>query len=423
MTDLASLPAPPIDADVDLTDFAYMPLQVARLRKSKGWLICKRRPELAFYMMNLWTAAWHENPAGSLEDDDDVLADFAMCPPKEWAELRKEIMRGWVKCSDGRLYHEVVVEIALNAWKSKLEVRYDRERDRLRKENSKRKQEGKGPLEIPEFDQWNSARRAAHSAGSTRLSAGTALDGRVNVAEIPGENALKGREGKVREGNSLRDGAIPPESAGNPEVSPGYERQPPSPHEADPAPVPTPSPPELSPAAQAVLLTESEHMEGFSRVKAKYPKPPRWYDEQKFERNCRLLIDRKGETWDSLEARVTAFADHVSTGGMSPDRVYNPENFFEGDKGPWTHDWKPVVSKADANRQEAARLEANRLEDLKEKRVDMGLEDFRDPYPNETAGQYDTQLRIERNKRGGGERGEPRFAPISELLAVKKVST
>src|SRR5262249_5330401 len=73
-------PPPMVPAEVDLRDFPYMPFEVARLRRSKAWLICKRRPELAFYMLNLWTAAWHERPGGSLEDDDDVLADAAMCP-------------------------------------------------------------------------------------------------------------------------------------------------------------------------------------------------------------------------------------------------------------------------------------------------------------------------------------------------------
>jgi hypothetical protein len=80
-------PWPMVAPDVDLTDFKFMPLEVARLRRSKAWLICKRRPALAFYMLNLWTASWHERPAGSLEDDDDVLADAAMCPPERWPEV------------------------------------------------------------------------------------------------------------------------------------------------------------------------------------------------------------------------------------------------------------------------------------------------------------------------------------------------
>jgi hypothetical protein len=132
MADLETLPPPPIPAGADLTDFPYMPLQVARLRRSKAWLICKRRPDLAFYMLNLWTAAWHERPAGSLEDDDDVLADLAMCSPERFDKLREAVLRGWVKCSDGRLYHPVVAEVVLEVWEQKcaLEARLDQHNSR-----------------------------------------------------------------------------------------------------------------------------------------------------------------------------------------------------------------------------------------------------------------------------------------------------
>lgn len=210
-----TLPPPPIDAEVDLTDFAFMPLQVARLRKSKAWLICKRKPELAFYLLNLWTAAWHERPAGSLEDDDDVLADYAMCPPKEWDRIRAEVLRGWMKCSDGRLYHSVIVEVATNAWKSKLDQRYTRECDRLRKENRKRKDEQRAALPIPDFDDWNVARLSQRSGGIQTLSVGKTVESHGNVRGIPAESALKGREVKGREGKGHSLGAgggIPPES-------------------------------------------------------------------------------------------------------------------------------------------------------------------------------------------------------------------
>jgi len=117
------LPPPLVPAEVDLRNFAFMPVEVARLRQSKQWLIAKRRPELGFYAFNLWAASWHQRPAASIEDDDDVLADFALCPPDEWASVRHEVLRGWVKCSDGRLYHPVVAEKALEAWKKKLAQR------------------------------------------------------------------------------------------------------------------------------------------------------------------------------------------------------------------------------------------------------------------------------------------------------------
>lgn len=145
-----ALPAPPIPADCDLTDFAYMPLLIARLRKSRAWLICKRKPHLAFYMINVWTAAWHALPSGSLEDDEDVLADLAMCDPDKWIKLRDDTMRHWVKHADGRLYHPVVTELVLSAWRDKLEQRWRSECGRIKKHNDRHGT----TLRRPEFDEW-----------------------------------------------------------------------------------------------------------------------------------------------------------------------------------------------------------------------------------------------------------------------------
>lgn len=118
-----SNPEPFTPPDCKLSDFRFMPLEVARLRRSKQWLIAKRRPEIGFYVLNLWAASWHETPAASLDDDDDVLADAAMCAPDVWDEVRADVLRGWVKCSDGRLYHPTVAEKALEGWLEKLNQR------------------------------------------------------------------------------------------------------------------------------------------------------------------------------------------------------------------------------------------------------------------------------------------------------------
>lgn len=96
---------------LDVQCLPYMPLQIERLRKSKAWLRCKRNPEIAFYMVNLWMRAWHEIPAGSIEDDDDVLADAAMCSPEKWELLKDDILHGWER-RDGRVWHSTVTEIA-----------------------------------------------------------------------------------------------------------------------------------------------------------------------------------------------------------------------------------------------------------------------------------------------------------------------
>jgi uncharacterized protein YdaU (DUF1376 family) len=99
---------------VDVRCLPYMPLQIERLRRSKAWLRCKRRPEMAFYLMNLWMRAWHEVPSGSIEADDDVLADAAMCDPEAWTAIKAEVLCGW-ELRDGRYHHPVVEEIAADA--------------------------------------------------------------------------------------------------------------------------------------------------------------------------------------------------------------------------------------------------------------------------------------------------------------------
>lgn len=107
----------------DLRDFPNMMLDIVRLRRSKAWLSARGNPALGFYMVNLWTHSWHEVPAASLEDDDDVLAHAAMCDRSQWSRVREQVMRGWVPCSDGRFYHPVVAEKANEAWDRKLKWR------------------------------------------------------------------------------------------------------------------------------------------------------------------------------------------------------------------------------------------------------------------------------------------------------------
>lgn len=117
------LPEPLVPADCNLRDFPEYRLDVDRLRRSKAWLMAKRSPAIGFYQLNLWCAAWHELPAGSIENDADVLADRALCSPEQWPAVRDEALRGWLLCRDGRLYHPTVCEKALEGWIEKLNQR------------------------------------------------------------------------------------------------------------------------------------------------------------------------------------------------------------------------------------------------------------------------------------------------------------
>lgn len=111
---------PLVPKEVDLRSFPFMAIDVVRLQRSKHWLIARQNPEIGFYSVNLWMAAWHELPAASLENDDDILSALAGCSLDRWKEVKNLVLRNWVLCSDGRLYHPVVAEKANEAWNKKL---------------------------------------------------------------------------------------------------------------------------------------------------------------------------------------------------------------------------------------------------------------------------------------------------------------
>ncbi len=107
------LPKPPLPEDLDFGSMPYMPLFEQPLARSKAWAMCARVPFLAFYMLNLWRAAFFERPACSLPDDDDLLCRAAQCPPAAWGKVRDKALHGFVLHADGRWYHPKLVEHAL----------------------------------------------------------------------------------------------------------------------------------------------------------------------------------------------------------------------------------------------------------------------------------------------------------------------
>jgi len=65
-------PEPLTSKDVDLRDFAFMPLDVLRLRDSD--LASVEDAEVFRCAVLSWCVSWHQVPAASLPDDDAVLA-------------------------------------------------------------------------------------------------------------------------------------------------------------------------------------------------------------------------------------------------------------------------------------------------------------------------------------------------------------
>jgi hypothetical protein len=111
-------PEPLVAAGVDLRNFPFMPLDVRRLRDSDLSLVATGEEFKAAVL--LWCAAWHQVPAASLPSDERWLARHSGAGPG-WSKVRTEALRGFVLCSDDRLYHRVLAEKAIESWGKKLE--------------------------------------------------------------------------------------------------------------------------------------------------------------------------------------------------------------------------------------------------------------------------------------------------------------
>src|SRR3954463_8796401 len=113
---MVGAPPPLTCPECDLRDFGFMPLDVRRLLTSETWIDAADDPKLGHALICLWAESWHQVPAGSLPDNDKVLARLSMCEREDWARVRERALQAWQKCSDGRLYHPVVAEKAREAW-------------------------------------------------------------------------------------------------------------------------------------------------------------------------------------------------------------------------------------------------------------------------------------------------------------------
>jgi hypothetical protein len=112
-------PKPPVPPYIDLRSFKFMPLDVVALHASETWGMADGWAAKA--CINLWTKAWHQIPAGSLPNDENLLRTWSGVP--DWERCRSVALRGFEQCSDGRLYHGPLCDRVLEAWEQKEKFR------------------------------------------------------------------------------------------------------------------------------------------------------------------------------------------------------------------------------------------------------------------------------------------------------------
>lgn len=181
-------PEPLTPAECDLRDFQFMPFDVVRFAQSD--LIALEEPEAVVAAILLWGASWHGRPAGSLTDDDRSLSQAAGYgrAVTEWLKVKDGALRGWIRCSDGRLYHPVVAEKVQDAWDGKLRQRHRTYLAAIRKHNERDKE--KGGLDqrtAPTFDEWIASDRP--SSVVTRDKGGVSRVTSHQVTQTGGEHS------------------------------------------------------------------------------------------------------------------------------------------------------------------------------------------------------------------------------------------
>lgn len=113
---MTDLPEPLTPPDCDLRGMPYMPFDLVRLFDSDLYALSTGDEFKAAF--TLWGKSFYQIPAGSLPADDRLLEHLSGA--RKWKAVRDMALRGWVKCSDGRLYHQTVAEKVLEAWASRL---------------------------------------------------------------------------------------------------------------------------------------------------------------------------------------------------------------------------------------------------------------------------------------------------------------
>ena len=117
-------PAPPYPADInpediDIRGFATMPIDGFKLMASDLWN--QFGGDVFKAAFALWWASWNQVPAASLPTDEAGLASLAGYgrDVRGWRKVREGALRGFEMASDGRLYHPLMAEFALKAFRKR----------------------------------------------------------------------------------------------------------------------------------------------------------------------------------------------------------------------------------------------------------------------------------------------------------------
>lgn len=200
---MSDLPAPMTPPGCVLQDFPHTPIYRARLFGSSFHARATDGEWRAG--VTLWLKSWDQVPAGSLPDDDIELCRLAELARdmKTWKKVKAGALRGWVVCSDMRLYHPVVAEGVNNALEAKTAQREKTAKARI------------AALEKKLKESSDESQKEHLTEEVRRLSQGLSLTLSQKALASVTESKRREGEGKGREEKGLVD-SVPVGTGGKP---------------------------------------------------------------------------------------------------------------------------------------------------------------------------------------------------------------
>ena len=119
---MSDLPEPLTPADCDLREFGSMPIDTNMMIFDSEWLMLSAEQQAARLHCMAWS--WRNRPAASIPD-----IRLSARPPgipwtnRAWVKHREAVLKPWVLCADGRLYHPWLAEHANESWRRVIAVR------------------------------------------------------------------------------------------------------------------------------------------------------------------------------------------------------------------------------------------------------------------------------------------------------------
>ena len=225
---MSSVPPPLVPAYVDLRSFTDIPVDAQRMVNSRAMRVIPDNAIRSWIL--LIYQSWSQLPAASLPDDDYELAHLAGFgrDVEAWQAIRDDALYGWLLCDDGRWYHPVVAEKALEAWQHKLRNRWYRLKpDEKQKfggsfeawipvHEKELEKSADGVAKLPRGYRGVTAKPSRSPRDTNATTTRNVIGSELNGTERNGTD-MKGSKGGVGEG------AVAPARARNPDIDAAFD--------------------------------------------------------------------------------------------------------------------------------------------------------------------------------------------------------